>query len=64
MKRACFVLRVVSEAVGGEDDMLLESVIEDAKSDLKQALMDRANTMREDTGRQAQELCQFAQPMD
>nr|CCA22467.1 Mitochondrial Carrier (MC) Family putative [Albugo laibachii Nc14] len=57
-------LSAVSEAVGVEDDMLLESVIKYANPEFKQALMARVNTMREDTRRQAEELCHFAQLMD
>ena len=47
------LLSAVSEAVGGADDLLLESVIKYAKPDFKQAVMVRVNTMREDTRRQA-----------
>nr|CCA18061.1 AlNc14C44G3620 [Albugo laibachii Nc14] len=57
-------LSAVSEAIGGADDMLLESVIKYANPDFEQALMALVNTMREDTRRQAEELCHFDQLMD
>nr|CCA24503.1 Mitochondrial Carrier (MC) Family putative [Albugo laibachii Nc14] len=54
----------VSEAVGRADDMLLESVIKYANPEFKQALVAPVNTIREDTRRQAEELCYFAHLMD
>ena len=44
--------------------MLLEGVIKYGNPELKEALMARVNTMREDIRRQAKELCHFAQLMD
>ena len=58
------LLSAVSEAVGGADDMLLESVIKYVHPEFKQALMARVDTNRFDLRRQAEELCHFAQLMD
>lgn len=57
-------LKRASSLPKGADDMLLESVRKYAKPDFKQALMARLSTMREETRRQAEELCQFAQLLD
>nr|CCA27600.1 AlNc14C584G12215 [Albugo laibachii Nc14] len=58
------LLSAVSEAVGGADDMLLESVIKYVHPEFKQALMARVDTNRFDSKRQAGELCRFVQLME